>query len=99
VTAAISKGQLPILVVGLIILIPLYKVDGIAADRILTKTLALMENGHLFSWVGNIALILGWMAHGRFQRKTFTDEITRISEERNRLQSKLDNKVVESSTQ
>ena len=96
-TAAISKGQLPILIFGLVILLLVYKLDNNAASQVFNKILELLATAHLLGWLLSIIFLVAWLFHGRFQRKTFTDEISRLSEERNKLQAKLDGNSVESS--
>jgi hypothetical protein len=95
--ASINKGQFPLAIAGCIVITMLIKMPPADVSKLAFR---LLDGAEIRSYIGYVfALIfmIGWFFHSRYQRHIMTDEITRISEQRNRLQERLLGNRVESS--
>ncbi len=95
--ASINKGQLPIAIVGLFILILAIKMPSEQAGKLISELLDLAIKGKLLGYVLFVGAVFGWLIHTKRQRRTITKEIRRIGDEKTKLQEKLAPKLIESS--
>ena len=91
--ASMNKGQFPILVVGVIFVVALLRMPPGDVGKLMLKFLEALERHELFGYVASLVLAMSWFFHSRFQRKTITDEITRLADERDKLQAQLNIKL------
>lgn len=87
--ASMNKGQLPLMAVILIILVLVSKLDAKEAANILNKIIDLLVKGSILGYALFGITLLGWFVHVKVQRRIFSSEINRLSEERTTLQEKL----------
>ena len=95
--ASISKGQLPIAIIGLILIILCVKIPSEQAGKLLFEILDLLVKGRLLGYSLLVVVVFGWFVHIKLQRRTFTHEISRVSDEKTELQKKLLPTNIESS--
>ena len=95
--ASMSKGQFPLAILGICTMLIILKMPSDNISNLVDKFLGLLAEWKIVGYVGAIFLSFGWFFHSKFQRRTFTDEIRRIFEERNKLQEKLTGKKNKSS--
>ena len=85
--ASFNKGQFPAVVVALILLACVLKMPPADVSKFAFEVLKELKEYHLVGDFLSVALIFAWFLHAKFQRRYHLNEIKRISEERNRLQS------------
>ena len=95
--ASMSKGQFPLAILGILAMIIILKMPSEDISNLAAKFIGLLSEWKIVGYVGAIFLAFGWFFHSKFQRRTFSDEVRRISEERNILQEKLTGKKNRSS--
>lgn len=66
-------------------------------SKLMFRLLDVAEEGRLAGYVVSVVSLLGWFFHARYQRKLITQEMQRISNERNQLQARELGKRVKSS--
>ena len=86
---AISKGQLPLALFGIWIIIVLLRLPASDLSKLVSQVLDLVVRGYLVGDVLAALFLAGWFIHVRAQRRLFTREMQRVSEERNEWQKKL----------
>ena len=86
---AISKGQLPILIVGAIILVSLWRLPAKDLTTFWTEVFRLVEKGYLIGYILFVGTIIAWHFHSKWQRRTMGNELHRVADERTALQQKL----------
>jgi len=95
--ASINKGQLPLAGVILFLLILAAKMPSEQAGKLLFELLGLFVKGYLLGWVLFVVTLFSWFIHVKIQRKTITNEMSRIGDEKTQLQKKLIPHSIESS--
>jgi len=95
--ASMSKGQFPLAITGIILMLMIIKMPSEDVSKLVFKLIDLTVNMKIIGYVISFFTTIGWYFHSKFQRRTFTDEINRISEERNELQKQLLGKRIKSS--
>lgn len=88
-THAMNKGQLMgVAIAGLLALL-IYKTPPELSGLLLHRILDNLTSAKGVSYSLNIALVLGWAFHARWQRRQLADEMDRIGTEKTQLQEKL----------
>lgn len=87
--ASLNKGQFPIAILGVIVIIWLVRLPESDLSKLTFGTLNLFKSYYIGGYFSSIALALGWFYHSKRQRRMHTDEITRLSESRTELQERL----------
>jgi hypothetical protein len=93
----VSKGQLMIMMAGIILIILICKIPPDKATSLVLETIKLIEHWHLLGWILSFILPLCWFFHVRFDRKRYAEEMKRISEEKKQLQEILHNRPMKTS--
>lgn len=88
--ASMNKGQLPLMGVMLIILVLVLKLNTEESASILNKMIDLLVKGRIAGYALLGITLVGWFVHIKVQRRIFHNEIDRLSEERTKLQEKLE---------
>ena len=96
-TASMTKGQLPLLMAGFILLSLVWRMSEKKVDACVDALLAGLEHFWLVGYLMFFVAMLGWYFHSKHQRRLFTDEMTRVTDERNKLQEKMLGGKVQSS--
>lgn len=81
-----SKGQFPLAICGLIIIVMILKMPGEHVSKLVFTIIDKLEQGYLFGYLLFVGAVVGWFFHARRQRRIIDAEMTRISNERTRLQ-------------
>jgi len=95
--ASINKGQLPVALLGFIIVVVILKMPGGEVAKLVLRLVDVSERKWVIGYVVAIALALCWYFHARYQRRYFTGEMNRLSRERTALQEKMLGEHVKSS--
>ena len=85
--ASINKGQLPVLLVGVILLVLIIKIPSQEAASIFYKTIDALEHYHILGWIFSFVLTLLWFFNSKRVRRVHANEMKRIAEEKTHLQS------------
>ena len=81
-----SKGQFPLAIAGLIVIVMILKMPGDQVSQLMFTIIEKLERGHLLGYALFVATVVGWFFHARHQRRIIDAEVTRLSNERTRLQ-------------
>lgn len=95
--AALSKGQFPLALLGFILMLIIVKMPGDKVSELAFEIFKELKSQNLIGIVISPIIGMGWFFHIRWQRRIFTKEIHRVSEERNHYQQKLIGENVNSS--
>lgn len=97
--AAINKGQLPVLLIGLAMLVFVLKSNASELTDLLYKVCNRMCDWYILGWLLWITtVLLGFVAY-KYLALTHQKELARIGAEKKRLQSQMSNKKLKSSEQ
>ena len=94
---SMSKGQLPVAGMILLLIVVILKMPGEDVSQLATEVVRLLVKGWLLGWVLAGALAIGWFVHTKKQRQLIVKELDRLSDERNEWQRKFINDKVRSS--
>jgi hypothetical protein len=89
---SMNKGQFPVMVVGIIIIILVIKLPSNEAYNLLHEILLLFEKWHILGWILSLLFLVGWLFNVRRIRKIHSSEMDRVSNNKRDLQGKLVNK-------
>lgn len=95
--ASMNKGQFPFAMLTVIVLAMIVKMPPADVSRLAFRLFDAIERHELLGYIFSIVSLTGWFFHAKYQRRIITDEMTRLSGERNSLQSKALGKGVKSS--
>jgi|HubBroStandDraft_1064217.scaffolds.fasta_scaffold569872_1 hypothetical protein len=95
--AAISKGQLPVLIAGIIFIIMALRMPPDDISKLAFQMLSDLRGGYLVGYLLSCVFLISWYVHARSQRRTIADEVDRIGKEKSKLQSEQIGPIVESS--
>jgi len=95
--AALSKGQFPLALFGFILIFIIFKMPNEKVSELAFEIFYGVKSLNLIGIIISPIILLGWFVHLRWQRKIFTMEIDRISQERNLYQKELLGKNINSS--
>jgi hypothetical protein len=96
--ASLNKGQFPIAILGLIIVIWLIRLPADELSILTHNTFVLFKTYYFGGYIASVSLALGWFFHSKRQRRLHTEEVTRLSSQRTDWQQKaLENKKLPSS--
>lgn len=84
--ASIRKGQFPLAIILFVVMLFLWKTPGDYYPKIWDHVFSAGGKLTVVSGALNLALVFGWAAHARAQRRIFKEETDRIVMERNKLQ-------------
>jgi hypothetical protein len=95
--ASMNKGQFPAALIAIVVLSMIWRMPPGDLSKLIFRFLDVAEEERLVGYVVSVASLLGWFFHARYQRKLITQEMQRISGERNQLQARELGKRVKSS--
>jgi hypothetical protein len=95
--ASMNKGQFPATLIAMVVLSLIWRMPPVDVGKLVFRLLDVAEEEHLVAYVVSVVSLLGWFFHARYQRKLITQEMQRISSERNQLQARELGKRVKSS--
>jgi hypothetical protein len=94
---SIDKGQFPLALFGLILIIGLIKMPGGEVSRLAFEVLANLKSFGVLGYILWLLTIIGWVAHYRTVRWVDKFEVKRISEARDTVQREaLGDRVISS---
>jgi hypothetical protein len=73
--AAINRGQLPALCLGLAVVLMVWKLPDDYVGPLFNRVLSKLEDGGLLGWVLFLATLLTWYVHARKIRNAFVDAL------------------------
>lgn len=85
--ASLNKGQFPLALVGCILIIVFLRMPAQDLSKFLFQVLEYLREGYVGGYILFGLSLVGWYSHSRFQRRFHSAEVTRIADERNKLQS------------
>jgi hypothetical protein len=92
--ASLNKGQFLIALNGLILIVLILKMPSADVGRLVFRLLDVTEAHYLLGYILAVVSLLGWFSHSKYQRRMITQELGRLSGERNRLQAQaLGNRI------
>lgn len=94
--ASINKGQFPLGIFGIIMIILVLKLPPADASQLLRNILSALKQGYLVGYVFAGILATGWLVHAKWQRRDIKKEMERITTMRNKLQKELGLKITSS---
>lgn len=95
--ASMARGQFPLAIVGGIFALLLARMPGEDVSELAFGVMDGLRNGSLAGFALSAMLLLAWVVHARFQRRSADAELRRVTSERNALQEQLLGSRVESS--
>jgi hypothetical protein len=96
--AAVNRGQFPFFCIFLIFLLLVFKMPSEEAGRLIIDLEHDLRDMHILGWVLELFTLVAWVWLNRRQRRTYRDEINRISEEKSAAQTaELGSALVKSS--
>ena len=88
VLKAIETGQLPALLISVIVILIIWKIPDDQLLLLLQEIIKRFEKGEMISYLILFLCILGWFFHVKILQKRFAREYERIGKEKSSLQSK-----------
>jgi len=95
--ASMNKGQFPAALIAMVVLSIILRMPPSDVSALMFRLLDVAEEERLIGYVLAVVSLLGWFFHARYQRKLITQEMRRVSGERNQLQARELGKRVKSS--
>jgi hypothetical protein len=95
--ASMNKGQFPAALIAMVVLSMIWRMPPEDVSKLMFRLLDVSEQKRLLGYSVSLVLLFGWSFHARYQRKLITQEIQRISKERNQLQARELGKKIKSS--
>jgi hypothetical protein len=92
-----NKGQFSAALLAMVAVSMIWHMPPADVSKLMFRLLDVAEEGRLAGYVVSVVSLLGWFFHARYQRKLITQEMQRISNERNQLQARELGKRVKSS--
>lgn len=84
--ASLSKGQFTTALLGAIVLLVIAKMPASDISKLVFEIIEDIRGNFILSFFVSPFITLAWFFHAKWQRKTLTDEIERILEEKSELQ-------------
>jgi hypothetical protein len=97
IVTAINKGQLLVTMLGLIIIIFVWRLPGDSLGRLAEKILEGLVNLHLVGWFLFVVVSGSWAIVGKLGRDAVQNEMKRVAEEKALAQSRALRESVKSS--
>ncbi|BCO32863.1 hypothetical protein TspCOW1_29660 [Thiohalobacter sp. COW1] len=88
VIAAMNRGQLLLLMVVAVVIIPVWKMTPEESSRLVFDVLENLKNGSILGYILFVSTVLGWFFHARAMRRIYSNEYRRIGKEKSAIQSK-----------
>ena len=85
--ASMNRGQFPLALVGLVVIVALWRMPGEEVSRLVFEVWESIKNGKIVGYIAAIAATTGWFIHAKAQRRMISAEMRRVSEERNKCQA------------
>jgi len=95
--ASMNKGQFPAALLAIVVLSVIWRMPPVDVSKLMFRLLDVAEEERLAGYAVSVVSLLGWFFHARYQRKLINQEMKRISNERNQLQTRELGKKVKSS--
>jgi len=95
--ASLNKGQFPIAMVTILLLILIIKLPPEDASKLLFDILELLKSMHILGWILSLISLVAWYLNTKHIRKIHVIEVNRIAEEKKELQQQLLGKKLSSS--
>lgn len=83
----VSKGQLLLLIVGMILLIIVLRMPQEEVGHLALRLVEVFETEKLLGYLFAFCILVAWTVHSKYQRRIIHDEMARLSVERNEVQS------------
>lgn len=95
--ASLNKGQFPLAVLGLIVVILIAKMPSEDASKLIFELLELVRKFQILGWLISVFSLIGWFYNTKHLRKIHSVEMSRVSMEKKELQQKLLDKKLQTS--
>jgi hypothetical protein len=95
--ASLNKGQFPLACCFVLAIVISVRMPEGDLSKLAWRLLDDLESGKVLGYALFVLALLGWYGHSRFLRKMASDEMNRVTRERNRLQEKAIGQPLESS--
>jgi hypothetical protein len=95
--ASMNKGQFPAALLAMVVLSVIWRMPPVDVSKLMFRLLDVAEEERLVGYAVSVVSLFGWFFHARYQRKLINQEMKRISNERNQLQTRELGKKVKSS--
>lgn len=89
VVASINKGQLPLVILGAVLLLLIWRMPEPQVGDLVNRLLDGLETGWLVGYLLWLTTVGVWFVHARHQQRVMALEIARLSDERSKLQETL----------
>lgn len=83
----VGRGQLLLLVAGLILLVIVARMPQEEIGHLALRLVEVFETEKLLGYLLSICILIAWGIHARLQRRWMHEELARMSNERNKVQS------------
>jgi hypothetical protein len=87
--ASIVKGQFPIAVGGIVLVVMLLKMRSTDVGQFAFRLLDAAERGAVFGYVLCLVISCAWVMQVRYLKRQFRQEIDRVIAERNAMQARV----------
>lgn len=84
--ASMNKGQFPLALVGLIIIISIIKMPPDDVSKLVFSITDMLINGYILGYLLFLVTVISWFIHAKLQRRIFSSEIERMAEEKSTIQ-------------
>ncbi|MEP7245691.1 MAG: hypothetical protein ABI885_18730 [Gammaproteobacteria bacterium] len=95
--ASIDRGQFLFAIVGFVVVIVILKMRSQDVSKLAFRWLDSIESGKALGYVLALGVAAGWFWHSRYRQRLVNQEMHRLGQLRNELQSKLLGKKLKSS--
>ena len=95
--ASLNRGQFPLAIFAVILGLIIWRMPEARVADLADEILRLLATGSLLGYILAFALVVSWTVHARSQRRTYENEMRRMSYEKKRLQRKLTDTNISSS--
>lgn len=97
VITAMNRGQFPILVVGAIIFVLIYRLNANQSFQLLKEFISKLEDFSILGWLLWVLTIGLWVVYAKKVRKNFSVEMSRVGREKSKAQEKVSRRKLPSS--
>lgn len=97
VITAMNRGQFPILVVGAVIFVLIYRLNANQSFQLLKEFISKLEDFSILGWVLWVLTIGLWVVYAKKVRKNFSVEMSRVGREKSKAQEKASRRKLPSS--
>jgi hypothetical protein len=97
--AAIEKGQLPVVLIAMLLGIMLIRMPAEDVSLLTFRLLDFLAKWHILGWALEAITLILWFMHAKIQRGMITSEFDRVTKERDYYQALAGVKVKSSSSE